>query len=396
MALYPFTVNGVTYNEVDFLGMAYTTGVPNSMADILKQALLLYAASSTSSVTVGTGTKNLTIDAGRAYRANDYVCIVFAGTPITVRMYGRVISYDFNSGALSVNVTSFIGSGTGANWRICPGAIDANFGSSDFIATLDNGGTGYGVTSFVQPCGFLGLDSPPIAMAEIFEDFTGTQGQTRTSPTTQIGPTYPWYCTASYDYGTPPSTATNANSAGWFYLKSSSINAARGIYGNAILQYGDHGFFHVGKGACTWESKVYGVGAVTPYIARMGLRANATSFSPDIFQAGCIGFKITDSLNNGRYILMAGADGSIVTFYTNISPSSSGDKLFFSVDHDASSVDFYINSTYAGTITTTLPCNNPNNLLAPAFESQCYLVNGLVVTTGFYIDYMYLRKFLLR
>lgn len=77
------------------------------------------SATSTTSVTVGTGTKNFTIQTGKAFIATQFV--VVANAPGTY-MHGQIISYDSGTGALSVSVGQTGGSGTFAAWTVTASA----------------------------------------------------------------------------------------------------------------------------------------------------------------------------------------------------------------------------------------------------------------------------------
>lgn len=402
MALYPFVVNGNTYDLNSFQNFAYTAGIPNSMADILRQALLLHSATSSSSVSIGTGAKSLTVTTGRAYRSGDSIYIASSAAPQTNRMYGQVTSYNFTTGALNVNITGIIGSGTLTSWYIGIGGVSNAFSPTEYMLSLDNGGTGYGRTSFTQPCGFLGLNEPSVCMKEIYEDFTGTQGRNNS-----LLPTYqafaPWHMEGGSVgsniniYAIPAGGASATLAAGYVRLRSQTVASKNGTQSSTILQYSDHGFFHVGKGACVWEAKIFGLAANATYIAKMGLKCHSSGFTTDIFKAGGIGFQASSLENNGRYIIVAGVGNNVRRQNTNIIPSTTFDKLRIEIDHDGLQADYYINNVYVGTMTGGLPTNEPQALLAPAFETQAYKpITGSIVPTGYYIDYVYLRKFLLR
>jgi hypothetical protein len=399
MALYPFTVDGNTYNEVDFDGFGYTTALPNSMADILRQALLLHSATSSSSVSIGTGAKSLTVNTGRAFRVGDDVFIADASAPQTNRMHGQVTSYSFATGALNVNVRASFGSGTLTSWYVGLGGVSAAFTATEYMLALDQGGTGYGRTGFTQPCGFLGLAEPSVAMRELMEDFAGSQGNTSTlSSDNRMQP--PWYAqrlASSNVYQTPAGGYFAAQSAGYFYLRSAYVSGKNGNQANALLQYGDHGYFHVGKGACVWEAKVYGLADQATYLARMGLKCQASGFTNDIFKSGGLGFEASFLNNNGRFSIIGGTGYNIRKVATNIQPSSGWNKLRIEVDHDGLQADYFINDVYVGSILGGLPTNDPSTLLAPCFETQAYRPStGAVIPTYYWIDYIYLRKFLLR
>jgi hypothetical protein len=72
-------------------------------------------AASTTSLTIGTGSKTLTIPAGKAFQVNQWVLIQEQSNPAN-QMLGQVTAYGGTS--LAVNVTATGGSGTHADWTI--------------------------------------------------------------------------------------------------------------------------------------------------------------------------------------------------------------------------------------------------------------------------------------
>lgn len=85
---------------------------------VSRLAAELYAATSTTSLAIGTGSKSLTTQTYLAYRGGAFVTISDANNPDTNYMFGIVTSYSATTGAMVVNVTSVAGSGTYANWNI--------------------------------------------------------------------------------------------------------------------------------------------------------------------------------------------------------------------------------------------------------------------------------------
>lgn len=76
-----------------------------------------YNASSTTSLTIGTGSKSLTIETGKGYAVGQPVMIAETANP-TNFMVGQVTSYNSGTGALVANVTDTGGSGTAAAWTL--------------------------------------------------------------------------------------------------------------------------------------------------------------------------------------------------------------------------------------------------------------------------------------
>lgn len=102
-------------------GDAFLAALPEFRNDCnaLIQSLQLVATTgtSTSSLTVGLGSKSLTTDPGKAWATGAWV-YVFAAAAVSNYMVGRVTSYDVDTGALVVNVSAIDGSGTHVSWII--------------------------------------------------------------------------------------------------------------------------------------------------------------------------------------------------------------------------------------------------------------------------------------
>lgn len=80
---------------------------------------LSIAANSTTSLTVGTGTKSLTVEAAKGFLPGMEVFVASAASPSN-RMIGTVTSYNSSTGALVVSVSSAGGSGTFTAWSVGP------------------------------------------------------------------------------------------------------------------------------------------------------------------------------------------------------------------------------------------------------------------------------------
>lgn len=76
-----------------------------------------YNANSTTSLTIGTGSKSLTVETGRGFAVGQALLIASTASP-TNYMGGQVTSYDSGTGALVFNATASNGSGTLAAWTI--------------------------------------------------------------------------------------------------------------------------------------------------------------------------------------------------------------------------------------------------------------------------------------
>ena len=93
---------------------------------------LNFLAHSTTSMTIGTGSKTLTVQTGLNFTNGQTVKIGYDGTKY---MTGTVTSYNSGTGALVVNVTSVVGSGTHPTWSVHPNIV-----FNHQISTLTYGG----------------------------------------------------------------------------------------------------------------------------------------------------------------------------------------------------------------------------------------------------------------
>lgn len=102
-------------------GDAFVAALPDFVddANALEQSLQLVATTgtSTSTLTVGTGSKSLTTQEGKAWVTGAWV-YVFAAAAVSNYMVGQVTSYDTVTGALVVNVSAIDGSGSHSSWII--------------------------------------------------------------------------------------------------------------------------------------------------------------------------------------------------------------------------------------------------------------------------------------
>ena len=88
-------------------------------ANALEQSLQLVATTgtSTTALTVGTGSKTLTSQAGKAWAIGAWVYLVYA-PDLNNLMYGQITAYNSTTGSLTVNVTSASGGGSLGAWVI--------------------------------------------------------------------------------------------------------------------------------------------------------------------------------------------------------------------------------------------------------------------------------------
>jgi hypothetical protein len=142
----PQRTNATTFSSNMDAWLTWFTNTAASEIDTAVAALNFNATNSTSttSLTIGTGSKSITVQTSKSYVEGMTVRI--ASTASTSNwMQGLVTSYNSGTGALVVNVTHTSGSGTIAAWTVSlSAAIDATVpGNRVRVHT----GNGYGSTN---------------------------------------------------------------------------------------------------------------------------------------------------------------------------------------------------------------------------------------------------------
>jgi hypothetical protein len=100
----------------------FTLALDQEIERINSFAFGSYSATSTTSLTVGTGSKTLTVEPGKGFTLGQPVLIASTAAPSTY-MNGQVTAYDSTTGVMTVNVTSISGSGTAASWSVSVSAV---------------------------------------------------------------------------------------------------------------------------------------------------------------------------------------------------------------------------------------------------------------------------------
>lgn len=96
-----------------------------------------YATYSTTSLTIGTGVKNLVVEKDLSYTTGQRVVIAVDGDPSN-RMEGLVVNYTTSNGQMSVNIDTVIGTGTHSVWDVnVAGAGGGGGGSALEVAEVD-------------------------------------------------------------------------------------------------------------------------------------------------------------------------------------------------------------------------------------------------------------------
>lgn len=103
------------------------------------------SATSTTSLAIGTGSKTLTIQAGKAFAVGQFVVLASAANAANY-MHGQITAHNSATGLLTVTATSAVGSGTFADWSVAltsPGNLTTSGAQVISNKTFINSGFGY-------------------------------------------------------------------------------------------------------------------------------------------------------------------------------------------------------------------------------------------------------------
>lgn len=99
-----------------------------------------YSATSSTSLTIGTGTQSLVVEAGKSFVIGQPLLIANSAAPANW-MHGQVTSYNATSGALVVSVTTIQGSGTASAWSVSVTSAQATSPPSVAQRTITGAGS---------------------------------------------------------------------------------------------------------------------------------------------------------------------------------------------------------------------------------------------------------------
>lgn len=171
---FPITVNGRTWNLSDFQTGKHHENLGQFLYDCTQDFTNRFFGTATTSLTIGTGSKTLTTQAGKAWRVGMRVQIVprnpADGTALRLTgfMNGIVTAYNAGTGSMTVNVEASYGNSTLVDWLIMPGH-GAQVGSTP----LGQADGGSGVTTQAAAREFAGMVSKATSMSTVMEDFCG-------------------------------------------------------------------------------------------------------------------------------------------------------------------------------------------------------------------------------
>ena len=161
-SLYHSTDGGTTWTAIPSIGESYTVGFGAPAPGQSYPAVYTVGwivGTSTTSVTIGTGSQTLTVQPSLAYQAGDAIQVLETFNEGNDWMDGTITSYNSSTGALVVNITSDAGSGTSTDWTtaVYGGVLEFDnegatwkrlgqwpFGSLDTVRTISGDPNIYG------------------------------------------------------------------------------------------------------------------------------------------------------------------------------------------------------------------------------------------------------------
>lgn len=226
--------------EVDDVATAFTLNATNS--------------TSTSSVSIGTGTKNYTVQTSKSYVKGMFVIAADNAAPSTNYNYGQVLSYDTGTGALSIDVTNSAGTGTKTSWIIsqtAPGGVttagatfigDILVPDEAYDATAWNGNLEVPTKNAVRDILEVAATTSALGRVEL-----ATDAEAKAGTSTSLVPSVSSMVAAKIQLGTPTAT-TSLTSHDYTSIPSWVKKIKLKIYGvstngtsNLKVQLGDSG-----------------------------------------------------------------------------------------------------------------------------------------------------------
>lgn len=153
-----------------------------SAANSAGSAAADFTATSATSTTIGTGSKALTIETGKAFIVGQSVQIV-SDANISNKMSGDITAHDSGTGSLTVDVTTTGGSGTFADWSIAltQGLQSGSIKTVGGVSLVGTGDVPITLAEFSRACSAGDVFTVPfartgvsLAVSSIFKEVPGT------------------------------------------------------------------------------------------------------------------------------------------------------------------------------------------------------------------------------
>ena len=405
---FPAVVNGITFDLVDFDGLAYVNGLPNSVEAMGDHGSRDLLGTSATSFALTTGVKSIVASTNRAYVTGMNVTVANSATNFATAV---VNSYVPSTGALEINIVAagdITGAGTFAAWNIYP--VNAkNAGTTCDPLPISRGGTGRAYTSTAtsrfqdKGPGIFNCGNPSYNMAELMDDFNQANpffAEKEGNTDYNSG-----YCVRTTDSSASVLRGSAYSTQVFNQMKNrpGQVVAKVGVQGSAItVTHGSSGYLSaVGGGSIYFATSIKNEPAVlneqmTVYI---GLKSYYSSNLGNIFDYGGVGFSLVNGYQSYVLNCIVSGKGEVTSL-----PVTFGQCLGFRLDPNNKVVEFYVfsgsitgmfDSTPVATISIpdVLLENSRGSLLHPAFTFQKNLGN---TTRYMSCEYLYCAKNLRR
>lgn len=114
---FSITIGTDTVTEQDFVGLGYTTALPDLVSKIGAYIARLPYGSSTTTTAIALGTISMTVEAGRFFYIGEVVRVF---NSVSNYMEGSVSAYNDVTGSIQIVLSKTVGSGTYSSWTVVP------------------------------------------------------------------------------------------------------------------------------------------------------------------------------------------------------------------------------------------------------------------------------------
>ena len=289
---FPVVIGTDTILESAFTGTGYTVAFLDLIEKLANYAIRLPYGTSTTSVTIGIGAKEFTIQTGRLFLAGDSVR---AFNSTGNYMEGTVVSYVDSTGVLTVSSSLAVGAGTYSAWNLVPS------GTTSIPIPISRGGSpSTSLANLPKALGLLNKNYTTVCESTFLDELDASVP-------------YPFYVETE-EATIEPGGNTVVGSGVYSGVLQLSVPSAGS---KAFISYGSSGFLYLGDGGdMDFHARILppvGDGVV----ARVGFMVDALTNSTDQFESFGFGFEVSYYAAGSYYVthLVVNDGYSVVRLY---------------------------------------------------------------------------------